>query len=479
MPRFVLALDQGTTSSRAILFDEQGHPAFQAQKPVTSRYPSPGWVEQDPLELLDSVVETAREVIAKAGATPSEIAAIGVTNQRETTIAWDESGRPLYPAIVWQDRRTADRCAELKPSEDSIRRITGLQLDPYFSGTKAEWLTRRLGRRDFRLGTVDSWLIWNLTNGKVHATDPTNASRTMLLDLDLGSWSEPMLETFGLAPTMLPEVRPCCGSFGETTAFGSKIPIAGVAGDQQAALFGQACFSAGMAKCTYGTGAFLLVATGSARVDSSSRLLTTLTACPDQKWALEGSVFSAGATLDWLSRLLGLPGANELERLALGGNHDRATLVPAFTGLGAPYWDSDARGALLRLTLGTKREDLARAAFESVALQCTDVLRAAEKDLKHSVATLRVDGGGSQSDLLLQMQADGLGIPVLRSKVKETTALGAAFLAGLAVGFWPHRDSIAELWRENAKFEPADDHESRTASQEIWQQSIQAVRTKR
>ncbi|WP_253731955.1 glycerol kinase GlpK, partial [Thermus scotoductus] len=443
--KYLLALDQGTTSSRAILFSLEGRPVAMAQREFRQLYPRPGWVEHDPLELWETTLLAAREALRRGGVEAGEVLALGISNQRETTLVWDrKTGEPLYNAIVWQDRRTASLCQELKAQglEPLFRERTGLLLDPYFSGTKLAWLLanvpglrERAGRGEALFGTVDTWLLYRLTGGRVHATDPSNASRTLLFNLHTLSWDEELLEVFRVPRAMLPEVRPSDGDFGETLPelFGRAIPIRGVLGDQQAALFGQAALERGEGKCTYGTGAFLLLNTGERPVPSPKGLLSTVAWSVRGKvsYALEGSVFMAGAVVGWLQGLGLIRESAEVEALAREvADSGGVYLVPAFTGLGAPYWDPYARGAILGLTRGTTKAHLARAALEGVAFQMVDVVRTME-EAGTPLKELRVDGGMVENALFLQIQADLLGVPVLRPKVTETTALGAALMAGL------------------------------------------------
>ncbi|SDS01719.1 glycerol kinase GlpK [Opitutus sp. GAS368] len=470
MSRFVLALDQGTTSSRAIVFDRHGRAAAVAQQEFPQHYPHPGWVEHDPLDLWESTRRTALGAVAEANLTARDLAAVGLTNQRETTLLWDRrTGRPLHRAIVWQDRRTADLCAKLKRRglEPFFRKKTGLLLDPYFSGTKLAWLLdrvpgarRRAERGELAFGTVDTWLLWQLTGGRVHATDVSNASRTLLLDLRTGDWDDALLRALRIPREVLPEVRASSGIFGEISAVPALngIPISGVAGDQQAALFGQACWRPGMAKNTYGTGCFLLLHTGRQPVASKNHLLTTIAWKIDGRleYALEGSVFIGGAVVQWLRDGLGLIAKSvDVEKLAArvtdnGGIY----LVPAFAGLGAPHWDAAARGIITGLTRGSNAGHLARAALESIAYQSADLLRAMEADAGRKLRELRVDGGAVGNNALMQFQADLLRVPVVRPRTAETTALGAAYLAGLAVGFWKNREEIAALWSADHTFRP-------------------------
>ena len=467
--KFVLALDQGTTSSRAILYDSSGTSVASAQKEFRQQFPQPGWVEHDANEIWASQHEVMLGAIAKAGATSDEIAAIGITNQRETTLLWDRAtGKPIANAIVWQDRRTAGLCDELKAAGKAglIQQKTGLVLDAYFSGTKLKWLLdnvpgarNRAENGELCFGTIDTWLIWNLTGGKVHATDPSNASRTLLFNIHANSWDDELLALLNIPRAVLPEVRPSSSGFGEALIDGVAVPIAGDAGDQQAALFGQGCHSPGMAKNTYGTGCFLLLNTGGAAVASTNKLLTTTAWQLDAgqpQYALEGSVFIGGAVVQWLrDGLRAIKTAADVEALAAevpdsGGVY----LVPAFAGLGAPHWDPYARGAMFGLTRGSGITHIARAALESIAFQSTDVLTAMEKDAGLKLTELRVDGGATANNLLMQIQADLLGVPVVRPKVLETTALGAAYLAGLAVGFWKDAGDIQRNWQVDRIFEP-------------------------
>ncbi|MBT9259822.1 MAG: glycerol kinase GlpK [Clostridiales bacterium] len=489
MSRYVLALDQGTTSSRAILFDGRGNVVAVENKEFRQIYPQPGWVEHDPEEIWESQLHVAQAVLQKAGIKGDEVAAIGVTNQRETTILWDKrTGKPVHNAIVWQDRRTAGFCQELKDKgyEPLFRERTGLVLDPYFSGTKIRWLLdhveglrERAEKGEIAFGTVDSWLLFRLTGGKVHATDPSNASRTLLMDLGKVDWDDELLSILGVPRAILPKILPSSGVFGETdpALFGAAIPVAGMAGDQQAALFGQACYRPGMAKNTYGTGAFLLLNTGEKKVSSQKGLLTTVAWQLGEKvtYALEGSIFIAGAVIQWLrDELKILRDAAESEALArevpdTGGVY----LVPAFTGLGAPYWDPYARGILVGLTRGTNRSHVVRAALEAVAYQSRDVLAVMQEEAGLSLDALRVDGGAVQNDFLMQFQADILGTRVDRPKVHETTALGAAYLAGLAVGFWKDTEAIEGLWQRDRTFEPSMKEEEREARYQGWKRAVE------
>ncbi len=465
-----MALDQGTTSSRCILFDSAGTMLSMAQKEYSQMYPKQGWVEHDPKEIWSSQLGVAAEALGRARITAKEIAAIGITNQRETTIVWDKrSGEPVYPAIVWQCRRTAAMIDALKAEglDRVIREKTGLIADAYFSATKIAWILDHVpGARQkaeqghLLFGTVDTWLIWKLTKGKVFATDYTNASRTMLYNIHTLCWDQELLDYWKIPNSMLPEVKESSGLFGVTdsTVFGAEIPITGVAGDQQAALFGQCCFESGEAKNTYGTGCFLLMNTGTQAVSSQNGLLTTIAVGIDGKieYALEGSVFVAGAVVQWLRDELELIRyAAETERLAEEVKDTNGMyLVPAFTGLGAPYWDAYARGTIVGLTRGVKKAHFVRAALESLAYQTYDVLKAMESDAGMELKTLRVDGGASANRFLLQFQADVLQVQVQRPQIIETTALGAAYLAGLSVGYWKDKQEIRENWAVSQKFEP-------------------------
>ncbi|MDW8358076.1 glycerol kinase GlpK [Thermus sp.] len=486
---YLLALDQGTTSSRAILFTPEGRPVALAQRGFTQHYPRPGWVEHDPLELWESQLWAAQEALRRAGVGAGEVAALGIANQRETTLVWERgTGRPLHPAIVWQDRRTAPLCQALRERglEAVFRERTGLLLDPYFSATKLLWLLenvpglREKGERGEALfGTVDTWLLYRLTGGQVHATDPTNASRTLLFNLHTGSWDEELLGLLGIPRAMLPEVRPSDGAFGETLPelLGAPIPIRGVLGDQQAALLGQGGLEAGAAKCTYGTGAFLLLHTGERPVLPPQGLLATPAYAPrgGRAYALEGSVFVAGAAVGWLEEV-GLLGKGEAEALA-GQVEDAGGVyfVPAFTGLGAPYWDPYARGGILGLTRGTTRAHLVRAALEGVAFSVGEVVRAMAEAADLALGALKADGGMAGNDLFLQIQADLLGVPVLRPGVTETTALGAAWAAGVGVGLLAPED-LKGLWREAARFSPRMPEAEREARYRGWRRAVDRVR---
>ena len=491
----VLALDQGTTSSRAIVFDDAGSEVAMAQREFRQLFPRPGWVEHDPREIWESQLAVAREALARAGLAAADVAALGITNQRETTIVWDRAtGEPVANAIVWQDRRTAGACDRLKRAglEPLFRERTGLVLDPYFSGTKLAWLLDEVpgvraaaaaGRLAF--GTVDSWLLWNLTGGPAggrHATDITNASRTLLWDIHKEEWDGELLAALGIPRELLPAVLSSSEVYGETVPglFGGPIPIAGIAGDQQAALFGQACLAPGMVKNTYGTGCFLLMNTGDRLNVSRHELLTTPAwrRAGHTTYALEGSVFVAGAVVQWLRDGLGLiRSAAEVEALAASvPDAGGVVLVPAFTGLGAPHWDAYARGALLGITRGTTAAHLARAALEGIAFQVADVLAAMEADSGLPTAELRVDGGATANDLLMQVQADLAGVPVVRPRVQETTALGAAYLAGLATGVWMDTDEIAARWQVERTFEPALDPARAAERRARWSRAVERAK---
>jgi len=466
--KHILALDQGTTSSRAIVFDHAGSIVAVAQKEFPQIFPKPGWVEHDPRDIWSSQTGVAAEALTKANVPATDVAAIGITNQRETAVVWDRAtGEPVCNAIVWQDRRTAGICDRLRARklDRMIRRKTGLVVDAYFSATKVQWILENVkGARarakagELAFGTVDSWLVWNLTGGRVHVTDASNASRTMLFDIAKGEWDDELLKIFGVPRSMLPEVRSSSEVYGNTTLLGAAIPIAGIAGDQQSALFGQACTQPGMAKNTYGTGCFMLMNTGTKRITSRNNLLTTVAwrIAGRTEYALEGSIFIAGAVVQWLRDGLEFFRASaDVEALAASVTDTGGVyLVPAFAGLGAPHWDQYARGTIVGLTRGTTKAHIARAALEAIALQTMDVLKAMEADAGIKLKELRVDGGASANNLLMQLQADLLGVPVIRPKVAETTALGAAYLAGLAVGFWKSRADIARQWQADKRFAP-------------------------
>ena len=491
--KYVMALDAGTSSSRAIVFDRAGKIVSVAQREFRQIYPRPGWVEHDPVDIWITQLAVAQEALEKAGATAASLAAVGITNQRETTVVWDrDTGKPVYNAIVWQCRRTSDYCDELKAKglAPSIRDKTGLVVDAYFSGTKLRWILENVpGAREaaeagkLLFGTIDTWLMWNLTGGKVHATDYSNASRTMLFDIGRLCWSDEILQEFGIPKSMLPEVRPSSGVFGETASalLGAAVPVAGVAGDQQSALFGQTCFEAGDAKNTYGTGCFMLMNTGERRVPSENGLVTTIAWGLGGKvsYALEGSVFTAGAAIQWLRDELGLLAkASDSEAMARAvPDSNGCFVVPAFTGLGAPYWDQYARGAVLGLTRGVNRNHIVRATLESLAYQTADVLEAMKKDAGIALNALRVDGGASANDFLMQFQSDVIGVPVERPACIETTALGAAYLAGLAVGFWPDLAALKANCGGLSRFAPLIDHSAREAALAGWHSAVARIRS--
>jgi glycerol kinase len=489
--RYVLALDQGTTSSRAIVFDEHGAPVAMAQREFRQIYPQPGWVEHDPREIISTQRETAREVVRKANVPLKDIMALGITNQRETTILWDrQTGEPLHNAIVWQDRRTAPLCAELKAvgAESLIGERTGLVIDPYFSGTKLAWLLDeipgargRAERGELAFGTVDTWLVWQLTGNRTHVTDPSNASRTMLFNIHMNDWDPELLKLLRVPRAVLPEVHPSAHAFGMLPPgeLGEPLIIGGIAGDQQAALFGQACHTPGMAKNTYGTGCFMLLHTGDRVVQSKNGLVAT--ACAQvrgKEFALEGSVFIGGAVVQWLrDELQFFSSSSEIEKLAASClDSGDVFLVPAFTGLGAPYWDAHARGAMVGLTRGTSKAHIARAALESIAFQSAELLEAMQKDAGERLTELRVDGGASANDLLMQFQADLLGVPVVRPKVLETTALGAAYLAGLTVDLWKSREELASHWQVQKRFEPHMERKEAEAKMARWREAVSRAR---
>ncbi len=491
MPPYILALDQGTTSSRAIVFDAEGRALGSAQRPFGQSYPRPGWVEHDPTEIWSTQLATAREAIAQSRISPSRIACIGIANQRETAVFWDRrTGAPLAPAIVWQDRRTADICQTLSARglEETIAARTGLLLDPYFSATKIMWALEHVsGLREKAhagavcFGTVDSWLVWMLTGR--HLTDPSNASRTMLFDIHAGRWDEEILSALGIPSALLPRVVPSASRFGVSSGalLGADIPVCGVLGDQQAALLGQACLEPGSVKVTYGTGCFCLLFTGTSAVRSRHRLLTTVAwdLGSGLEYALEGSVFVGGAVVQWLrDELRILSSSAESDALArsvpdAGGVY----FVPAFVGMGAPYWDPDARGALFGITRGTRQEHIVRAGLESIAFQTRDLMEAMEADAGTAIRSVRVDGGASVNAFLMQFQSDIFGKPLVRPRSPETTALGAAFAAGLAAGVWKSRGEIAGIWRADAIFQPAMAEEARRALVAGWAAAVRATRS--
>jgi glycerol kinase len=491
--RYILAFDQGTTSSRALLFDEHGAVRSVAQREFTQIFPEPGWVEHDPEEIASSQIAVALEALAQAHAQPSDVAAIGITNQRETTIVWDRAtGQPIYNAIVWQDRRTAAFCNQLKAQghENLIQQGTGLLIDAYFSASKISWILEHVpkarelaeaGRLAF--GTVDTWLIWKLTGGRVHITDASNASRTMLFNIHSGHWDQDLLDLFRIPESMLPDVRPSSEVYGEVSDVPrlNGIPIAGIAGDQQAALFGQRCTTPGLTKNTYGTGCFMLQSTGNRAVASTHRLLTTVAwrIGNTTDYALEGSVFVGGAVVQWLRDGLGIiRTSSEVEALANSvPDNGGVYFVPAFVGLGSPHWDSSARGALFGLTRGSGRGHIARAALESIAYQVADLMDAMQTDTRTPLQELRVDGGASANDSLMQFQADILGVPVVRPTMTESTALGAAYLAGLGSGFWKEVQAISELPREERRFEPRMPRSQAQDMRARWNEAISRTKS--
>jgi len=492
MNQYILSIDQGTTSSRAMLFDENGHARFTAQQEFTQHFPKDGWVEHNAEEIWSTTLTVVREALARAEIDNCEIAAIGITNQRETTVVWDRSsGEPIYNAIVWQDRRTSDYCESLREQgmESMVSSKTGLLLDPYFSGTKVNWILEnvsdaraRAEKGELAFGTIDSFLIWRLTGGKVHATDATNASRTLMFDIHQQSWDNELLEMLSVPASLLPEVLDCADDYGATSKrlLGAEIPIAGVAGDQQAALIGQACFEPGMIKSTYGTGCFMILNTGEQALTSNNKLLTTVGYRLNGKtsYALEGSIFIAGAAVQWLRDGIGIiDTAQETEALAASlDSNNGVYLVPAFTGLGAPHWDPDARGAIFGITRDTGVAELVRATLESVCYQTFDLLEAKRRDgLKPT--RLRVDGGMVQNNWLCQFLANTLDIVVERPLITETTALGAAYLAGLQVGIFASLDDIAQHWRADREFDPAMESSSRNLLLADWHEAVIKVKT--
>lgn len=484
--KHILALDQGTTSSRAIVFDHRGRIVAAAQKEFRQIFPQPGWVEHDAQEIWNTQLTVAKQALRKAGITAKNIAAIGITNQRETTVVWERAtGKPICNAIVWQDRRTAPACDRLKARglAPMIRRKTGLVVDAYFSTTKLQWILNhvpgakaRAQAGELAFGTIDSWLMWNLTQGRCHVTDPSNASRTMLFNIHTGKWDDELLRLFSVPRAMLPDVCSSSEVYGETNLLGGAIPIAGIAGDQQAALFGQVCTRPGMVKNTYGTGCFMLMHTGGKPIASKNNLLTTVAWRLGNRteYALEGSIFIAGAVVQWLRDGLGIiKSSGEIEALAAqvpdtGGEH----LVPALAGLGAPHWDAAARGLIIGLTRGTTRTHIARAALEGIAYQVADVLHAMENDAGIRLKELRVNGGACANNLLMQFQADLLGVPVVRPRVAETTSLGAAYLAGLGVGFWKDQKEIAAHWETNRRFIPTTKPAARKQLLADWSRAL-------
>ena len=488
MARYILSLDQGTTSSRAIVFNRQGAICAISQKEFSQIFPQSGWVEQNANEIWASQIGVVNEAIAKADLSASDIEAIGITNQRETTVLWDRTtGDPIYNAIVWQDRRTAELCDQLKSSghAELFQRKTGLIIDAYFSATKVKWLLdnvegarAKAERGELAFGTIDSWLVWKLTGGELHITDVSNVCRTMLFNIHTGSWDDELLALLNIPHNILPQVRSSSEVYGQTRAglLGAQFPIAGIAGDQQAATFGQAALVPGMVKNTYGTGCFMMLNTGKAAVDSHNQLLTTVAwrLNDETTYALEGGIFIAGAVVQWLRDSLGIIQRSEdVEALARSvPDTEGVYFVPAFVGLGAPHWDSYARGTITGLSRGAGAAHIARAALESIAYQTADVLDAMQQDAGIDILELRVDGGASRNDLLMQFQADVLGIPVVRPKVTETTALGAAYLAGLAVGYWNSPEELAQLWKMEKRFEPAMKADRRNSLRMGWQQAV-------
>ena len=489
---YVLAIDQGTSSSRAMLFDRAGRVAGRAQREFRQLFPQPGWVEHDPQEILASVLSSVAELLAATGVTVQQLAGIGITNQRETTVVWDRrSGQPIHHALVWQSRQSLPICERLQAAGHAqlVRERTGLLIDAYFSASKIRWILdhvdgaqARAEQGELLFGTIDSWLIWHLSGGRLHLTDVSNAARTMLFDIHARRWDETLLGLLDIPSCMLPQVRSSSEVYGLTDAsvfFGGEVPIGGAAGDQQAALFGQACFAPGMAKNTYGTGCFMLMHTGRVAVASQHGLLTTIAWELDGvvEYALEGSIFMGGAVVQWLrDGLRMLDAASDSQACAQSvRSSDGVYLVPAFVGLGAPYWRSDVRGAMFGLSRGTGRAHVVRAALESMAYQTRDVLAAMQVDAGVALAQLRVDGGAIANDFLAQFQADMLGVPVLRAQVAETTALGAAYLAGLAVGFWKDRDELAQLWQCERRFQPALDGAVRERLYRGWQAAVNAT----
>lgn len=491
MEKYILALDQGTTSSRSVVFDKKGNIISVSQKEFTQYFPKPGWVEHDPLEIWSTQAGTAAEATTKKGIYGADIAAIGITNQRETVVVWDRnSGKPVYNAIVWQDKRTSAYCDELKKQGKSklIREKTGLVIDSYFSGTKVKWILDNVeGARekaeagDLIMGTIDTWLIWNMTKGELHITDVTNACRTLLFNINTMEWDDELLSLFTIPQSMLPQVKQSSEVYGHTNPnfFASKIPIAGIAGDQQAALFGQMCTKPGMVKNTYGTGCFMLMNIGEKPIVSENNLLTTIAWKINGKtqYALEGSIFIAGAVVQWLrDSLMIIKKSEEVEKLAGSvSSSDGVYFVPAFAGLGAPYWNQHAQGSIFGLTRGSTDAHIARSALEAIAFQTMDVLKAMEADSKISIKELRVDGGATVNNLLMQFQADVLNTATVRPKVVETTVMGAAYLAGLAVGFWDSLEEIQEIWQSDVTFQPTTERTEIEQNIKGWYRAIDAV----
>ncbi len=486
---YILALDQGTTSSRSLIVDARGHVLFQAQKEFTQHYPKPGWVEHDPREIWSSQWATIQDVLAKVDSGTKAIAGIGITNQRETALVWDRlTGEPIYPAIVWQDRRTGDYCDALKSDstiKDQIQSSTGLMVDAYFSASKIRWILNHVeGAREraetgeLLFGTVDSWLVWKLSNGASHITDASNASRTMLFNIHTLQWDDSLCALFGIPMAMLPKVVDSSGQLAEATCFDHPIPISGIAGDQQSALFGQQCLSRGMVKNTYGTGCFMLMNTGKQAVRSHHSLLTTIAwkIGDDVHYALEGSVFIAGAAVQWLrDELCFIDDAAEIEALASSvQDSDGVYVVPAFAGLGAPHWNPHARGSIFGMTRGSGKGHIARAVLESIAFQSMDLLECMQKDSKMAISEVRVDGGAANNSMLMQFQSDALGIDIVRPQNTETTAMGAAYLAGLGCGFWSDMDALTASWERRDTFKPAENSRSMDAKIHGWKRAIAA-----
>ncbi|KAA1040346.1 glycerol kinase GlpK [Macrococcus equipercicus] len=492
MEKYILSIDQGTTSTRAMIFDKEGQVVGVSQREFKQYFPQSGWVEHDANEIWSTTLAVLASVLTESNINASQIAGIGITNQRETAVVWDKTtDRPIYHAIVWQSRQTQDICNDLKEQglEQEFRDKTGLLLDPYFSGTKVKWILdnvegarEKAERGDLLFGTIDTWLVWKLTGGAIHVTDYTNASRTLMYNIYELKWDEQLLEYLTVPKSMLPEVKPSSEVYGHTVKhhfFGQEVPVAGIAGDQQAALFGQSCFTAGQAKNTYGTGCFMLMHTGEKAVKSDSGLLTTLACGIDGKvfYALEGSIFVAGSAIQWLRDGLRMfnDSAKSEDYAVRVQSTEGVYVVPAFVGLGTPYWDSEARGAVFGITRGTEKEHFIRATLESLAYQTRDVLDAMEKDSGIQLKNLRVDGGAVKNNFLMQFQSDIMDVPVQRPEVNETTALGAAYLAGLAVGFWESKDEIETRWKLDREFTPEMDSESREQLYSGWQQAVKAT----
>lgn len=493
MEKYILALDQGTTSCRAIVFNKKGEIHSVAQKEFTQYFPKPGWVEHDPLEIWSKQAGVAAEATTKKGLNGKDIASIGITNQRETVVVWDKhTGEPVYNAIVWQDKRTSEYCDQLKADgkEKMIQEKTGLLVDAYFSGTKVKWILDHVeGARakaeagDLILGTIDSWLIWNFTKGELHVTDVTNASRTMLFNINTMAWDDDLLELFDIPTNMLPEVKDSSEVYGhtKTTVFASKVPIAGIAGDQMAALFGQMCTKKGMVKSTYGTGCFMLMNIGDQPIMSKQKLLTTVAWRINGKtqYALEGSIFIGGAVVQWLRDGLGvIKNSSDVEGLAASVDSSEGVyFIPAFAGLGAPYWDQDAKGCMFGITRGTTDAHIARASLEAIAYQTMDILKAMQADSEIDIEELRVDGGATINNMLMQFQSDVLNTTTIRPKITETTALGAAYLAGLAVGFWETMEDIQSIWREDIKFQPTENQNDIQEGIKGWYRAIDTLQS--